>query len=136
MAPFFDDDSADLSPALLGVGYILGLNVGVVVVAGSVISWDIVTPIYHAFFLEHNAPLAHAAIGLNAEDLAFLLWSKQIRYLGVGAMLVGGIWTLVKLRSSLLSGIRSGLAVKRGGAHALASLPTTSRGRRFVTIRR
>jgi putative OPT family oligopeptide transporter len=42
--------------------------------------------------------------------------SKHIRYLGVGAMLVGGIWTLIKLRSSLLSGIRSGLAVR----HAVA----------------
>jgi len=110
----------DLSPALLGVGYILGLNVGVVVVAGGVISWDIVTPIYHAFFLEHNTPLAQAAIGLNATDLAFLLWSKQIRYLGVGAMLVGGIWTLVKLRSSLLSGFRSGLAVTRTAVGELA----------------
>jgi putative OPT family oligopeptide transporter len=106
----------DLSPALLGVGYILGLNVGIVVVAGGFISWDIVIPIYRAFFLEHNAPLAQAAANLGSADLAFMLWSKHIRYLGVGAMLVGGIWTLIKLRSSLLSGVRSGLAVTRAAA--------------------
>jgi putative OPT family oligopeptide transporter len=106
----------NLSPALLGVGYIVGLNIGIVVVAGSVVSWNIVIPIYGNFFLEHNAALAHAVAGANAADAAGLLWSRHIRYLGVGAMLVGGIWTLIKLRSSLLSGIRSGLAVSRAGA--------------------
>jgi putative OPT family oligopeptide transporter len=103
----------NLSPALLGVGYILGLNVGIVVVAGGIISWDIVIPIYNAYFLEHNTTLAQAIAGKTGVDLSFALWSKQIRYLGVGAMLVGGIWTLIRLRSSLLSGVRSGLAVTR-----------------------
>jgi putative OPT family oligopeptide transporter len=103
----------DLSPALLGVGYILGLNVGIVIVAGGIISWDIVIPIYNAFYLPQNAPLAQAVAGLSGGDLSFALWSKHVRYLGVGAMLVGGIWTLIRLRSSLLSGVRSGLAVTR-----------------------
>lgn len=102
----------NLSPAMLGVGYILGLNVGIVIVAGSLISWNIVIPIYSSFFLAHNPELAHAAAHLGASDLAEMLWTRQIRYLGVGAMLVGGIWTLIKLRSSLVSGIRSGLAVR------------------------
>jgi len=106
----------NLSPALLGVGYIVGLNIGIVVVAGSVVSWNIVIPIYGAFFLPDNPALAHAVAGLSAADAAGVLWSKHIRYLGVGAMLVGGIWTLIKLRSSLLSGVRSGLAVSRAGA--------------------
>src|SRR5262245_8107374 len=39
-----------LSPALLGVGYIVGLNVGIVVVSGSILSFNIAIPIYHAFF--------------------------------------------------------------------------------------
>jgi len=118
----------DLSPALLGVGYIVGLNIGIVIVAGGLISWDIVIPIYHAFFLQDNAPLAQAVSGASGADLAFALWSKHIRYLGVGAMLVGGIWTLIKLRSSLLSGIRSGVAITRvavGGVvpHTEVDLP-------------
>jgi putative OPT family oligopeptide transporter len=108
----------DVSPALLGVGYILGLNVGIVIVAGGIISWDIVIPIYNAAFLGQNAPLAQAVTGLSGADLSFALWSKHIRYLGVGAMLVGGIWTLIRLRSSLLSGIRSGLAATRAAAGA------------------
>lgn len=106
----------NLSPALLGVGYIVGLNIGIVVVAGGLLSWNIAIPIYSTFFLEHNPTLSAALAGAGAEDVAGAIWSKQIRYLGVGAMLIGGIWTLISLRSSLLSGVRSGLAATRAGA--------------------
>jgi putative OPT family oligopeptide transporter len=106
----------NLSPALLGVGYIVGLNIGIVVLAGAMISWNIAIPFYVANVLPGNAELMQATAGLTAEDIANTVWSKQIRYLGVGAMLVGGIWALVSLRRSLLSGIRSGLAAARASA--------------------
>ncbi|HTV77780.1 MAG TPA: oligopeptide transporter, OPT family [Steroidobacteraceae bacterium] len=109
----------NLSAALLGVGYIVGFNIGVVTLAGSVISWNIVIPVYMEVFLDHNAPLAQAVAGQPAADAASILWSHHIRYLGVGAMVVGGIWTLLRLRGSLASGIRSGLAVARAGAGAV-----------------
>lgn len=106
----------NLSPALLSVGYIVGLNIGIVVLAGAMISWNIAIPYYVVNVLPSNPELASAAAGLSAEDIAGLVWSKQIRYLGVGAMLVGGVWALVSLRHSLLSGIRSGLAAARASA--------------------
>ncbi len=106
----------NLSPALIGVGYIVGLNVGIVVLAGAMLSWNIAIPLYVAASLPGNAELAQAAAGLPAEDIAGLIWSKQIRYLGVGAMLVGGLWALVSLRHSLASGIKSGLAAARASA--------------------
>jgi putative OPT family oligopeptide transporter len=106
----------NLSPALLGVGYIVGLNIGVLVVSGGIISWNIAIPIYSAFFLDGNAELAARIAGASAEDAAYAIWSAQIRYLGVGAMLVGGVWALVSIRESLLSGVRSGLAAARAGA--------------------
>lgn len=106
----------NLSPALLGVGYIVGLNIGIVVLAGAMISWNIAIPFYVADVLPGNAELMQATAGLTAEDIANTVWSKQIRYLGVGAMLVGGIWALVSLRHSLLSGVRSGLAAARASA--------------------
>ena len=106
----------NLSPALLSVGYIVGLNVGIVVLAGAMLSWNIAIPYYVANVLPHQAELVQAAAGLDPEDLAGFIWSKQIRYLGVGAMLVGGIWALVSLRHSLLSGVRSGLAAARASA--------------------
>jgi len=106
----------NLSPALLGVGYIVGLNIGIVVVAGGILSWNIAIPIYSAFFLDGNPALAAQIAGASAEDAAGAIWSAEIRYLGVGAMLIGGIWTLIALRKSLMSGVRSGLAATRAGA--------------------
>jgi putative OPT family oligopeptide transporter len=106
----------NLSPALLGVGYIVGLNIGIVVVAGGILSWNIAIPIYSSFFAGSDPALAARLAGASAEDAAGMIWSSQIRYLGVGAMLIGGIWTLISLRKSLMSGIRSGLAATRAGA--------------------
>jgi len=115
----------NLSPALLGVGYIVGLNIGIVVLAGSVISWNFGVPIYSTWFLDGDANLSAAVAAncaeggrLNAECVAGSIWSAQIRYLGVGAMLVGGVWTLISLRNSLFSGIKTGLAVARSGGNA------------------
>lgn len=106
----------NLSPALLGVGYIVGLNIGIVVVAGGILSWNIAIPIYSTFFLDSDPALAEQVAALGAEAAAGAIWGAKIRYLGVGAMLIGGIWTLIALRHSLLSGIRSGLAATRAGA--------------------
>jgi putative OPT family oligopeptide transporter len=103
----------NLSPALLGVGYIIGLNVGIVVVSGSVLSFNIAIPIYHAFFLNSDPALAARIVGASAQDIAGAIWSAKIRYLGVGSMLIGGVWTLFSLRKSLISGIRSGLHAAR-----------------------
>jgi putative OPT family oligopeptide transporter len=106
----------NLSPALLGVGYIVGVNVGIVLVSGSILSWHLAIPIYHAFFLESDPALASQIAGQDSATAAFAIWNAKIRYLGVGAMLVGGVWTLISLRKSLVSGISSGLAAARRGA--------------------
>ncbi len=106
----------NLSPALLGVGYIVGLNIGIVVLSGSILSWHIAIPIYHAFFLASDPALATSIAAAGAEDAAGAIWSAKIRYLGVGAMLIGGVWTLFSLRKSLLSGVRSGIAAARKGS--------------------
>ena len=101
----------NLSPALLGVGYIVGLNIGIVVLSGAIISWHFAIPIYHMLYAATDPALA----GLGAEEAAGTIWSTKIRYLGVGAMLIGGVWTLFSLRKSLLSGVKSGIAAARAG---------------------
>jgi len=110
-----------LSPALLGVGYIVGLNVGIVVVSGSILSFNIAIPIYHAFFMGSDPALAASVAGAGAADIAGAIWSAKIRYLGVGTMLVGGVWTLFSLRKSLASGIKSGFAAARKGTGAIVA---------------
>lgn len=100
----------NLSPALISVGYIVGLNIAVLVFLGGAISWYFAIPIYATFFLDQDPALAaQFAAGASAEDLAFAIWTAKIRYLGVGAMLVGGVWALISMRASLVSGVMSGL---------------------------
>src|ERR1044072_6158931 len=124
----------NISPALLGVGYIVGLNIGAVVVSGSLLSFNIAIPIYHAYFLQDNpqlaAGIAETCASLSgadcAEATAQILRGAQIRYLGVGAMLVGGLWALITLRHSIVSGVKSGLAAARAGSGGL--IAHTDRG--------
>src|SRR5690606_35522335 len=91
---------------------------------GAMIGWNIAIPLY-SIFGETDPVLATAiaaecgGIGSgDAECAAWTIWSQQVRYLGVGAMLIGGVWTLISLRSSLLSGIKTGLVVARAGGNA------------------
>ena len=89
----------DLSPALISVGYIVGRNISILVFAGGLISWLFAIPIYTAI---------HGYEG-NALDAANSIWDTKIRYLGVGAMVVGGIWSLIKLFKPLMVGIQASL---------------------------
>ncbi len=113
----------NLSPALLGVGYIVGLNIGLVMVGGGLIAWWLFIPIYNTFLFGHDPALAVQLSGVDAATAAGLIWTKKVRYIGVGAMLVGGLWALWTLRGSLLSGVRSGL----GAATARGAVDDTER---------
>jgi putative OPT family oligopeptide transporter len=108
----------NLSPALLGVGYIVGLNIGIVVVSGSILAYNIAIPIFHAFASSLDPEFAARLAGKTAAEAAGMIRGEKIRYLGVGAMLIGGIWTLFSLRKSLLSGVKSGIAAARAGSSA------------------
>lgn len=93
----------DLSPALISVGYIVGRNISILVFAGGLISWFLAIPIYTALYGFEGEPM----------DAAWDIWNTKIRYLGVGAMVVGGIWSLIKLFKPLISGIQASInAVK------------------------
>jgi len=98
---------SNLSPALLSVGYIVGLNISVLIFIGGFCNWLIAIPICAAV----QGPPGGEEI--SAVDWAFKIWSSQTRYIGVGGMVVGGLWTIFHLRKSLLSGITSGLKAYR-----------------------
>ncbi|HZH42126.1 MAG TPA: oligopeptide transporter, OPT family [Gemmatimonadales bacterium] len=95
----------NLSPALIGVGFIVGLNVAVLIFIGGVMNWYVAIP----WVASHTA---HPD-GVTAVDFAAGIWKNQTRYIGVGAMIVGGIWALIKVRNSVVQGIRSGMAAYR-----------------------
>ncbi len=88
---------SNLSPALLGVGYIVGLRISSMVFAGGLIGWFIIIPL---LLFVNGIPTGTAPL-----DAFWVTWSTQIRYVGVGTMIVGGLWTMFRLRSALATGI-------------------------------
>ena len=117
---------ADLSPALLGVGYIVGLNIAVLVFAGGLISWLFGIPLYMAFADPTN--VAAITDGATGYDGALAIWSARIRYMGVGSMAVGGLWALIALLKPIRDGISSSLeAVREARRGGSASVPRTER---------
>ncbi|MEO1253724.1 MAG: oligopeptide transporter, OPT family [Bacteroidota bacterium] len=98
----------NLSPALVAVGYIVGLNISFLVFLGGAISWFIAIPAYIS--------INGGQEGVDAVTLGGNVWNSQIRYLGVGAMVVGGLWALISLAGSLGTAFKAGVdAFKKGG---------------------
>lgn len=99
---------SDISPALLAVGYIVKIEVAALVLIGGLIGWVIGIP---AFGIPAGME------DKSALDVAWTLWSTQIRYLGVGAMITGGVFSIFSVRKGITSGI-SGLktAYKSGSS--------------------
>jgi len=118
-APFYFGINA--SPALISVGYIVGFNVATVIMLGSVLNRWIGVPLFSMFGdpttvivdPDKHTTLADALVGLGSVDAADTIHGAVTRYLGVGGMLVGGVWSLFKLRKSLLGGVTAGLEAYR-----------------------
>jgi len=102
---------ASLSPSLISVGYIVGRNIGILVFSGGVISWVIAIPIYSYMY---------GFEGENYFDIANGIWNAKIRYLGVGAMVVGGIWSVIQLAKPLIESIQLSIKTLKESADNLS----------------
>ena len=102
---------ASLSPSLISVGYIVGRNIGILVFSGGVISWVIAIPIYSYIY---------GFEGENYFDIANGIWNAKIRYLGVGAMVVGGIWSVIQLAKPLIESIQLSIKTLKESADNLS----------------
>jgi putative OPT family oligopeptide transporter len=89
------------SPALLGVGYIIGPALAAVVFAGGVLGWWGLVPIL--MFVNRDLAAAADAQGFGAVAQN-IVWQQQVRPLAVGTMVVGAVWTLWRMRKSLAGG--------------------------------
>ena len=91
---------ASVSPSLFSVGYIVGRNIGILAFTGGLISWAVAIPIYSYLY---------GFEGDNYFESANIIWNAKIRYLGVGAMVVGGIWAVIQLAKPLIESIQLSL---------------------------
>jgi putative OPT family oligopeptide transporter len=92
-----------LSLALVGAGQLIGLSVGLAILAGLLIAWAVATPLLTALH-----PSSGAAV-----DVATAVWSHQVRFIGAGAIGVAAIWSLGRLTRPVIAGVQSSLAASR-----------------------
>ncbi len=93
------------SPALLAVGWIIGPRISSYVLVGGLIGWVIIAPL---LILSTGLPQATAEYsGLGPLIGGFYrVWSEQVRYIGVGAMLIGGLWAVYSIRTNLVDSVK------------------------------
>ena len=96
---------ADISPALIAVGYIVGLSIAVQIFVGGAIGWLIAIPI-----LSLGIELAE-----EPASAAWSIWSTQVRYIGVGTMIVGGVASIWRVRGGLVSAVQEMIAITNVG---------------------
>ncbi len=117
-----------VSPAYLGVGYVIGAKLAAIQFSGGVLAWGVMVPLL-IYFLGpqlHNFMPAGAADN-SWSDLAGGVWRYVVRPIAVGGMLVGAAYTLFRMRGSLVSGLGRAISDMRQTAEETAALSRTER---------
>jgi putative OPT family oligopeptide transporter len=96
------------SLALFGAGHLVGLSVGLAMLAGLLIAWAGAVPI-----LTHLQP---AAPGVDFAAQASDIWRHQVRFIGAGTIAVSAIWTLAKLARPVVGGLVTAVSSSRARA--------------------
>jgi len=105
-------ESAAVSPALVGVGFIVGMRISSILFAGALTGWLFLVPL--CLFL--NPQLTGQIVSTGSwVDLSIEIWRQQVRPLAVGTMIVAAFHTLFVLRKSLIGGIRQAIGQLHGG---------------------
>jgi putative OPT family oligopeptide transporter len=110
-----------LSPALLGIGYIIGPELASINVSGGVIAWWLLIPLL--LFFDPDLP---ARLGNAAPDVAaYTLWYNIVRPIAVGTMLVAAFYTLFRMRSSIARSLRGAFnASSTAAREGVRTVPT------------
>ena len=102
------------SPALLGVGWIIGFRIASYVLVGGLLGWMMITPL---LVLVQGLPIPseeYASMGPLLGGF-YTIWAEQVRYIGVGAMLVGGLWAIWRIRNNLVDSVKEAvIGLKEG----------------------
>ena len=96
--------SASLSLALIGVGHLVGITVGIAMIVGLVISFGVMLPLRTAGRVPVDGDLG---------DIVSGIFSSDVRFVGAGAMAVAAVWTLAKIALPIARGVKEALAATR-----------------------
>jgi len=113
-----------LSPAFLGVGYIIGPRLAALNFAGGVLSWGLFVPLLTLMLAPQYAPSVAAGL-LSWADVSTAIFQNIVKTVAIGGMLMSAAFTLFRMRKSLINGIRRSVDdVKKAASSQQATLRT------------
>lgn len=114
---------ADVTPEYLGVGYIIGIRVAAIMLAGGVFSWLVLMPAI-VFFGKHlSGPLYPGTVPISQMDPS-ALWKTYVRPMGAGAVAASGLITLLRTAPTIVGALTSGFAKMGKSRGAAAAKPS------------
>ena len=115
-----------LSPALMGIGYIIGPKLASINFAGGVIAWWMLIPLL--LFFDPDLPRRLSASQAVPQDVVtYTVWYNIVRPVAVGTMLVGACYTLFSMRQSIVRSLTGAIEASRSAAHDSRRLDRTER---------
>ncbi|PYD63771.1 OPT family oligopeptide transporter [Gluconacetobacter entanii] len=102
--------SCGFSLAMLGAGYLVGIEGGLAMLLGAVLAWGVFVP----FLTAHEADPAHLAPAAHAASV----WMHDVRFIGAGMIAVASVWTLARMMGPIVRGIHSSLRSTSAGGVA------------------
>ena len=124
-----------VSPAYIGVGYIIGPELAALNFSGGVLAWGLMVPLL-IFLLgpQLQSFLPAGAAGESWIGMVVPVWRYIVRPIAVGGMLVGAAYTLFRMRKNLFGGLRRAFAEFRSGQESQASIARTERYMSWKTV--
>jgi len=116
---------ADATPELLGVGYIIGWRIALIMFSGGALAWLIIIPLINAIgggqiIYPGEIPVAQ----MSTDEI----WNRYIRYIGAGGVAYGGAITLVKSLPTIVESIRIGVGkIGEAASESVESIARTDR---------
>ena len=118
----------ETSPALLGVGYILGPRIAGVMVGGGLLAWLVIIPAIAWLGQDWTRPLYPETEQLVRDMAPGRLWTRYVRYVGAGAVAMGGLMTLIKSIPTMVESFQLGWEqIKHRVSRGEGDVPRTDR---------
>ncbi len=117
-----------VSPALIGVGYVIGPELSALNFSGSILAWGVLVPLMMYFLGPNLQTFLPAGAGDQGwAALAAAVWRYIVRPIAVGGMMVGAAYTLIRMGRNLTSSLGRALTEVRHGAPAMETMARTER---------